>query len=91
AALAAAGGAARLTVIADREGDIYAMFALRPEGSDLLVRVQHDRPLRQEEQGGRAAAAEALTLHAALALAPELGQETLRLPAGPGRPAREAT
>lgn len=91
AALAAAGGAARLTVIADREGDVYEMFALRPEGSDLLVRVQHDRPLRRQEEGGRDAAAEALTLHAALALAPELGQETLRLPAGPGRPAREAT
>lgn len=88
AALAAAGGAARLTVIADREGDVYEMFALRPEGSDLLVRVQHDRPLRRQEQGGRDAEAEALTLHAALALAPELGQETLRLPAGPGRGGR---
>ena len=46
----ACGGAARLTVIGDRENDIYHAFARSPEGADLLVRAAHDRAL---EDGGR--------------------------------------
>ncbi len=42
--------AARLTHIADREADIFALFARCPQGSDLLVRAAHDRAL---EDGGR--------------------------------------
>jgi hypothetical protein len=30
-------------VVADREGDIYASFARRPEAVDLLVRAAQDR------------------------------------------------
>jgi len=38
--------ASRVTVIADREADIYELFARLPaEGADMLVRATHDRAL----------------------------------------------
>lgn len=73
-------GAGRVTVIADREGDIYEAFALRPDHADLLVRAAQDRSLG--EDGGR--------LFAALDALPEAAQADLDLPAGPGRRARTA-
>ena len=42
--------AARVTVISDRESDIFAAFATCPVGTDLLVRAAQDRSL---EEGGR--------------------------------------
>jgi hypothetical protein len=72
-------GAARVTVIADREGDIYEAFALRPHGTDLLIRAAQDRSL---EDGGR--------LFARLDSLPQTGQAETALPAGPGRRARKA-
>ncbi len=72
-------GAGRITVIADRESDIYEAFALRPEGTDLLIRAAQDRSL---EDGG--------TLFAALDALPPAGQAEIDLPAGPGRRARKA-
>jgi hypothetical protein len=72
-------GARRITVVSDREGDIYEAFALRPEGADLLVRAAQDRAL---EDGGR--------LFAALDALPEGGQGDLDLPAQPGRKGRTA-
>ena len=39
------GGAALVTVIADREGDIYEEFALKPAGVELLIRAGQDRLL----------------------------------------------
>lgn len=72
-------GAACVTVIADREGDIYEEFACRPAGVELLIRAGQDRSLAG---GGR--------LFAATAALPELGRMRIALPARPGRPAREA-
>jgi hypothetical protein len=37
--------AAQLVVVGDQEADIWACFARRPAGADLLVRARHDRPL----------------------------------------------
>lgn len=74
-----AGSALRVTVVADREGDIYDGFARRPAGVDLLVRATHDRALAD---GGR--------LFARVAGQPEAGRMTVELPAAPGRPARAA-
>ena len=77
AALRAA-GAATVTVIGDREGDIYEDFALRPPGVEVLFRAHHDRVLTDRSRlfskpdGWR-----------------ELGRETISLPAAPGRRARE--
>ena len=72
-------GAACVTVIADRESDIFEAFALRPEGAELLVRAAHDRCL----EDGRA-------LFAAIDAAPVTGQAELDLPARPGRQRRTA-
>jgi hypothetical protein len=69
--------AARVTVIADRESDIYAAFAERPPGTDLLIRASQDRGLGDK---GR--------LFATLNALPEAGRAGLDLPAKPGRKAR---
>jgi hypothetical protein len=76
----AAAGAARVTVVADREADIYEMFAHKPEGVELLIRAAQDRALAHGT--GR--------LFAALAEQGEVGRFTVTLPAAPGRKAREA-
>jgi hypothetical protein len=73
------GASQRITVVEDREGDIYEAFALRPEGVDLLVRAAQDRSL---EDGGQ--------LFAALDALAEAGQADLDLPAQPGRRRRTA-
>jgi len=72
-------GARRITVVEDREGDIYEAFALRPDGVDLLVRAAQDRSL---EDGGQ--------LFAVLDALPEAGHADLDLPARPGRKRRTA-
>ena len=76
----AAAGAAQVTVVADRESDIYEMFALKPEGVELLIRAAQDRALADD--AGR--------LFAALTAQPEAGEFTVSLPATAGRKAREA-
>jgi hypothetical protein len=70
-------GAAGVTVIADRESDIFSAFALRPDGVELLVRAAQDRCL---EDGGR--------LFGVVDGLPVAGQAGLDLPAKPGRKAR---
>jgi hypothetical protein len=72
-------GARRITVVCDREGDIYEAFALRPPEVELLVRSAQDRSLGD---GGQ--------LFAALDALPEMGWADLDLPARPGRAARTA-
>lgn len=72
-------GAARMTVVADREADIFELFAHRPPHVHLLVRAMHDRVLAD---GGR--------LAGRIANGPRLGYAALDLPARPGRAAREA-
>jgi hypothetical protein len=72
-------GAASVTIVADREGDIYEEFALRPEAVALVIRAQQDRLL-----------ADGTLLSRCLDGVAELGRETIELPAGPGRRARTA-
>ena len=76
---AVAADAVELTHIADREADIFALFARRPQGTELLVRAAHDRAL---EDGGR--------LFAQLDALVVAGRASLDLPAKPGRKARTA-
>jgi Transposase DDE domain len=71
--------ARQVTVVADREADIFEAFARRPPLVDLLVRAAQDRSL---DDGGRLFAQSD-------ALAP-VARATLDLPARPGRPARQA-
>jgi len=79
AASLAEGGAACVTMIADREGDIYEEFAGKPDGVELLIRAAQDRVL-----------ADGTSLFSGIEQRPELGRETIILPAGPCGLAREA-
>jgi hypothetical protein len=72
--------ARRITMVADRESDIYEAFARRPEGVDLLVRAAQDRAL---DDGGR--------LFARLDAQRAAGRMTIEVPAKPGQKARTAT
>ena len=72
-------GAARVTVVADREADMFELFAHRPAHVELLVRAMHDRVLIG---GGK--------LAERIASGPRLGYAALDLPARPGRAARQA-
>jgi len=76
-AAAVGAAASRVTVVADRESDIYEAFARCPHGVELLVRAAQDRSL---EDGGR--------LFARMDAQSAAGQVPLDLPARPGRRAR---
>ena len=71
--------ASSVTLVADRESDIYDMFARRPAGVHLLSRSAQDRML----VGG-------IVLSKTIATWPEQGRVTLSLPELPRRAARTA-
>ncbi len=71
--------ARQVTLIADRESDIYAAFARRPPTADMIVRAAQDRSLDEGER-----------LFAVVDDLSPCGQTVLDLPAKPGRPARKA-
>jgi hypothetical protein len=71
--------AASITVVADREGDIYEEFACRPPDVALLIRAAQDRAL-----------ADGQMLFGCLDGVAELGRDRIELPAAPGRRARDA-
>jgi hypothetical protein len=75
----AAAGARCVTVVADREGDIYDEFALRPAETELLIRCYHDRVLTDGTQ-----------LYACTEGAKELGRDIVHVPSAPGRAERDA-
>jgi hypothetical protein len=79
-ALLCASGAAAVTVVGDREGDIYEEFALRPPEVEVLFRANHDRLLSDGE-----------SLFSKPEGWKELGRETITLPAAPGRRKRQVT
>jgi hypothetical protein len=72
-------GAACVTVIEDREGDIYECFALKPANVEKLVRAAQDRCL-----------ADGTSLFAKADAWDEAGRMVVELPAAPGRKARKA-
>ena len=65
-------------MIADREADLYETFALGPDGVDRLIRVRHDRLLKDG------------TLYEAGAILPGSPKLIVAVPAAPGRTARTA-
>jgi hypothetical protein len=79
ASVLAEAGAACVTVIEDREGDIYECFAFKPANVEKLVRAAQDRCL-----------ADGTLLFAKAETWDEAGRMTVKLPAAPGRKAREA-
>lgn len=72
--------ALEITVVADRESDIYEEFARRPANLQLLTRAAQDRAITG---GGQ--------LFAFAAGLPERGRYVVGVPAKGGRPARKAT
>jgi len=73
--------AASITVVADRESDIYEDYARRPAGVHLLTRMHHNRCLADGQK-----------LHDQMAAQPPAGDlETVDIPAKPGHAARQAT
>ncbi len=72
-------GAACVTVIEDREGDIYECFAFKPANVEKLVRAAQDRCL-----------ADGTSLFSKAETWDEAGRMTVQLPAAPGRQARKA-
>jgi hypothetical protein len=75
----AGAGAACVTVIEDREGDIYECFAFKPASVEKLVRAAQDRRL-----------ADGTTLFSKAAAWDEAGRMGVEIPAAPGRKARTA-
>lgn len=73
-------GAACVTVVEDREGDIYECFAFKPANVEKLVRAAQDRLLADQKTH----------LFAVADQGSEAGQMTVELPAIPGRKARTA-
>lgn len=73
--------ACSVTMVADRESDIYELFVHRPAGLDLIVRAAQDRSLAE---GGR--------LFEALSGTTALDSQNVRVaPRGPGDKGRTAT
>jgi hypothetical protein len=72
-------GAACVTVIEDREGDIYECFAFKPANVEKLVRAGQDRCL-----------ADGTSLFSKAETWDEAGRMTVELPAVPGRKTRKA-
>jgi len=72
-------GAACVTVVEDREGDIYECFAFKPANVEKLVRAAQDRSL-----------ADGTTLFSKADSWDEAGRMLVELPAAPGRKARKA-
>jgi hypothetical protein len=73
-------GASRVTMVADREADLYEMFACRPETVDVLVRAHHNRKL-----------GDGTMLYDAGEPLPGSERLAVDIPAAPGRRARVAS
>jgi hypothetical protein len=79
ASILADAGAACVTVVEDREGDIYECFAFKPAKVEKLVRAAQDRRL-----------ADGTLLFSKADAWDEAGRMVVELPAAPGRKARSA-
>ena len=86
-------GASTITVVGDRESDIFHLFSARPEGVELVVRARQDRPLARPRAGAQDdVVAQTRWMHEAVANAPR--EDTIAVavaPKGPGDRGRTAT
>jgi len=71
--------ALRITVVSDRESDLYENFALKPGNVQVLIRAGANRNLVNGEK-----------LFGYASSLPEAGRINVTIPASPGRPIREA-
>jgi len=72
-----------ITVVSDRESDIYEHFASRPSNVHLLVRACQNRKIKTDEDAGG-------LLFAFIDGLPEAGRLNVKIPAAPGRKERVA-
>ena len=77
--------AAQVTIVEDREGDIYEQFACRPSNVHLIVRACQDRRIETNTEGQTSA-----LLLAFIDSLPEQDRLAVKIPAVPGRKARTA-
>lgn len=75
--------AASITMVADRESDIYDCFVHRPDNVDLVIRACQNRRIASEED-------EPGLLFPFVDAQPEQDRFTTEIPAAPGRRARKA-
>jgi hypothetical protein len=75
--------AASITMVADRESDIYECFAHRPDNVDLIVRAGQNRRVDVPEE-------EPVLLFAFIEAQAEQGRFATEIPAAPGRRPRQA-
>jgi hypothetical protein len=73
-----------ITVVSDRESDIYEHFARRPSNVDLIVRACQNRQVETEDEG------QINLLFAQIDGEPEQGRFKVNIPAAPWRKARVA-
>jgi DDE family transposase len=71
-----------ITVVSDRESDIYEHFARRPANAHLIVRACQNRKIESDEEG--------LLLFTFIDGLPEAGRIRMKIPAAPGRKERIA-
>jgi hypothetical protein len=75
--------ASSITMVADREGDFYEQFAVRPSNVQLIVRACQNRRIEAPQSGDR-------LLFGLIDNLPEQSRFTVNIPAAPGRKARTA-
>jgi hypothetical protein len=71
-----------ITIVSDRESDIYEHFARPPSNAHLIVRACQNRKIETEDQG--------LLLFTFIDGLPEAGRISVKIPAAPGRAERIA-
>ena len=76
-------GANSITVVSDRESDIYELFAARPSNVHQIVRACQDRKIKSAAEG------ETELLFPHIDGLPETGRLEVKIPAAPGRKARK--
>jgi hypothetical protein len=78
-----------ITSISDRESDIYELFAARPPNVHQIVRACQDRTIKKETENKGETESETELLFSRIDGLPEAGRFRVKIPAAPGRKARE--
>jgi len=76
--------ASRITIVSDRESDIYEHFAYRPANAHLIVRACQNRKIKTMVKPS------GMLLFAFVDSLPEAGRFSVKIPAAPGRKERVA-
>jgi Transposase DDE domain len=78
-----------ITIVSDRESDIYELFAARPPNVHQIVRCCQDRTIKRETENKGETENETELLFSRIDGLPEMGRFGVKIPAAPGRKARE--